>query len=505
MCVRKIGGVERVKQILVLSACIGLGVAVMPMLGCGDEDDSVALSESATADMLGAMKVPEGAPGAPMAPDVGFRVKEVGYYADWKLTKVLSGTVRPGATVFVKVVFSEPVQFTPADDSTARPILYYRVNKEKVRFRVAAHGAKGEDFVSGDVKPKGSGTDDYIGKFVVPDDATGRFRVEIGKMNANKDGETLPAFYAHKEWLEIAGVEEAQEPIVQKTSADTTAPMVVSITHSLDNEGDTEIAEGEPVFAGTDVYTIIQFSEPVTPVITFANGRKEGVFTLSGRGGVHWRGLCKPVRRKGTTFLCLQTVWEDSYEVTVLADTADLSGNRLAEDVAAPVLSVEERVVVPVPQEPVQPVVSVPEEMPESVPEEPSTQPEDDGDHLARAIAVARRIYERNQEIADLFYAGEINYQEYSSRLDIILIEESGLSYYNQYFEDAFLAEIYLKERPEYTLTVALGQYSRRGFTVEWMRLHFIYPEKTKEELLILFRESVRAGKVSIAHGQFWG
>lgn len=194
---KKIGGVERVKQILVLSACIALGVAVMTILGCGEEDDSATLSESGVADILSVMKVPEGAPGAPVAPQAGFRVQEVGYYADWKLTKELKGSVAPGTTVFVKVVFSEPVQFKPADDNTARPILYYRVDKERTRFRIAEHGAKGEDFVSGDAKPKGSGTDDYVCKVVVPE--TGRFRVEVGKLNMNEAGETLPAYYVHKD------------------------------------------------------------------------------------------------------------------------------------------------------------------------------------------------------------------------------------------------------------------------------------------------------------------
>ena len=352
----------------VLFAYVVFGIIVITLFGCGEADDPLKATEENPVT-IGSLKRTEAVPAAPAAPQSGFHIKEVGYYTDWKLTKPLSGNVTPGATIFLKVVFSEPIQFKPADDASARPILYYRINTDRFRYRVAKHGAGGEDFVSGDAKPLHSGTDDYICKFTVPQDATGRFRVEVGKLNANKDGTTLPAFYTHKEVLQIAAEVSAPKetpvtPAVQETVADEVAPVVLSIEHSLDESGRLEIDENEYIDAGADVFTIVRFSEPVTPVVTYATGRNEKRFTLAQRGGIHWRGTCKPMDVENTTFVCKQTAREDSYHVTVLADTADFNGNRLGEAVPSSILSVEPRVViVSIPQEiPVQPVTPVPEE-----------------------------------------------------------------------------------------------------------------------------------------------
>lgn len=357
---KKVERIVMVTQRIVLLACIALGIIVATILGCGETDDPVDLEESAAADTLGVMKMPEMVAAAPSAPQTGFYVKEVGYYADWKLSEPLSGAVTPGTKVFVKVVFSEPVKFVVADDDSARPILYYRTNKKRLRFRIAQHGASGEDFVSGDAKPWGGGTDDYIGKFVIPEDVTGRFRVEIGKWNMNEAGEPLPAFYVHDEELQIAEemsqptVQEpavpepaAPKPTVQTPAADTIPPTVLSIRHFLDDRREREIGEDELIPAGTDMFTVVEFSEPVTPSITYTpRNEEEKQFTLGQRGGVHWRGLCKPVDAESTTFLCRQYAWEDSYHITVLADTADRSGNPLGEDNISPVVSVGPRVVI---------------------------------------------------------------------------------------------------------------------------------------------------------------
>ena len=91
----------------------------------------------------------------------------------------------------------------------------------------------------------------------------------------------------------------------------------------------------------------MKFSESVAPVVSYTTRGNEKRFTLAQRGGIHWRGTCKPVDVENTTFVCRQTAREDSYQVTVLADTADLSGNRLGEAVVSPVLEVkpQERVV----------------------------------------------------------------------------------------------------------------------------------------------------------------
>ena len=150
-------------------------------------------------------------------------VKEVAYYKDWKLTKPLSGTVGPGTTFFIKVVFSEPMRFKAADNNTARPILYYRLNGKLIRFRIAKHGAGGKDFVSGDGKPWHNGVDDYICKYTVPVDVMGEFAFAVGKRNTDRDGNTLAGFYTHKERLDLGQAAEVPSP------AEITPPTVASI------------------------------------------------------------------------------------------------------------------------------------------------------------------------------------------------------------------------------------------------------------------------------------
>lgn len=183
--------------------CLFAFALLMTLIGCSDMEETIENPVT-----VGSLKyIEETVPAAPQAPGIGKPfVKEIDYYKDWKLTKPLSGTVKPGTTFWIKVVFSEPMQLKVADDNTARPILYYRTGKTLTRFRIAKRSAGGEDFVSGDAKPWRDGTDDYICKYTVPKEATGKFVVSVGKFNADKDGNTLSAFYTHKEQLTFGAV-----------------------------------------------------------------------------------------------------------------------------------------------------------------------------------------------------------------------------------------------------------------------------------------------------------
>ena len=112
------------------------------------------------------------------------------------------------------------MRFKPADDKSARPILYYRLNGKLIRFRIAKHGAGGKNFVSGDAKPFGGGTDDYVCKYTVPGDVTGEFGAAVGKFNADKDGNTLAKFYTHQKQVTLGvdnGVPGGQGgPVLQR-------------------------------------------------------------------------------------------------------------------------------------------------------------------------------------------------------------------------------------------------------------------------------------------------
>ena len=354
--------------VLLVASCL-IGTAII--IGCGEETEDPVTMEGASGT-LGVLKIPDTAPGAPqLIPEGTPTVKSVGYYSDWKLSKPIIGTVKPGKTIFIKVVFSEAMKHTVADDNTARPILYYRTGKTLTRFRIAKHGAKAEDFVSGDAKPWHSGTDDYICKYTVPKEATGKFVISVGKLNADRDGNTLPAFYTHKEKLQIGEPmtpPSREKPTEQKQVGDTVPPTVLSVTHYLDKRRSREVDASDTVPDGTDVYTVVRFSESVTPMITYKTGNSiDRNYTLSQqRHGTHWRGVCKPTDADGTSFLCYATAWEDAFSVTITTETSDPSGNHLVEAVTAPPLQVRPVVITgPTPVVVADPVVPTPQPVPQ--------------------------------------------------------------------------------------------------------------------------------------------
>ena len=156
------------------------------------------------------LQAPQGA-GAPF-------VKSVSFYKDWQLTQPLNTRVEPGTTLYTKIVFSEPMQLRVADDSSARPVLYYHIAGERIRYRIARHGAGGADFVSGDAKPLHSGTDDYICKYTIPEGATGEFRTLVGKLSADTSGNTMETFYTHPARLTIGNMDVT--PLIGTVSRD---------------------------------------------------------------------------------------------------------------------------------------------------------------------------------------------------------------------------------------------------------------------------------------------
>ncbi|MDE0009980.1 MAG: hypothetical protein OXU36_02475 [Candidatus Poribacteria bacterium] len=192
------------KNLLVLATGL-YALVVFTLIGCGtaEEDPLESSAPEQTRNSINPTQM-SAIPAAPPAPTDGTPfVKEVGYYRDWKLTQPLTGTIPPSTTLYTKVVFSEPMQHLPATDNTARPILYYRINQQRTRYRIAAHGARGEDFVSGAAKPRGTSTQTFICKYTVHPDDTGTFRLEVGKRSADRQGNPLAAFYVHSSTLQL--------------------------------------------------------------------------------------------------------------------------------------------------------------------------------------------------------------------------------------------------------------------------------------------------------------
>lgn len=348
-------------------------------LGCGEGEDPLEpmeiKSDTIVESFGGMKKVPNTAPGAPMVqvPEGTPTVKAVGYYSDWRLTEPLSGTVVPGTTFFVKIVFSEAMKFKAANDNAARPILYYRHRKQQHRFRIAEHGASGEDFVSGDAKPLGGGTDDYICKYTVPADATGKFRIEIGKFNADLEGNNLPAFHIHAAQLQFGQPAktttppptEPETPAVPtevvpvdtgqpQPSEDSQPPRVVEAGFYRDPNLTQPITDAI-VPPGTSIYTKVVFSEPMQhrsvniisarPVLSFVkNDRVHRYRVRSGQTRLRAlaSGDCKPIGDSTIEYICKYTVvasdW-GTFTLKVGEESTNTAGVRLAVPyVHAPVL-----------------------------------------------------------------------------------------------------------------------------------------------------------------------
>ena len=189
------------------------------LTGCSETEESVVTDN--TLETVGSRKMPEAAtPAAPEMPGVGIpKVTEVSFYKDWKLTKPMTQAVAPGTQVFIKVVFSEPMKHNVSDGKQARPILYYKEEgKKMVQFKMAAHGAGGKDFIPGDAKPLGGGTDDYLCKYTVPEAGT-EVAFMVGKLSVDLQGNTLAAFYRHSVKLQVQ-TERTKQPIPIEPSVD---------------------------------------------------------------------------------------------------------------------------------------------------------------------------------------------------------------------------------------------------------------------------------------------
>ena len=308
---------------------------VCAILGCGDTEDPLKPIDSTDKHFssIAATKIPPvasvAAAPAALATTGTPSVTSVSYYTDWKLTKPLTGTVAPGTTFYTKIVFSEPMTLITADDNTARPILYYQIEGQRTRYRIAKHGASGADFQSGDAKPKGSGTQTFVCKYTVPAEMTGTFKTAVGKLSTDTDGNPLAKFYVDTQKLQLG------------TSIAVTAPTVTEVGF-YSNWQLTRRITGV-VESGDTVYTKVVFSEPMThvpgdadaarPVLSFLLNETETGYRVLKSGSLG-SGDCKPKGKDLTTWLCKWMVGaEDGGTFTVKVGEASTSqpGVGLAE------------------------------------------------------------------------------------------------------------------------------------------------------------------------------
>ncbi len=245
----------KLKRILLFIAC----VSTILLTGCSETEETTMLGsvDSSALNTVGKMKKPEhiDAPAAPQMPGVGTpSVTGVSYYSDARLTKPLSGTIKQGKTIYTKVVFSEPMKHTASDEKNARPILSFLIDGKATRYRIKPHRTSGKNFQSGDCKPLGNGTDDYICKYTVQADDAGMFSLKVGKFSMDSNGNTLANTYTHETTLQLgqqtaptvdyykivdAGLERAHKELVKfRVKYDT--PL--------------EFLEAEAEFLGADIF-----------------------------------------------------------------------------------------------------------------------------------------------------------------------------------------------------------------------------------------------------------
>ena len=318
---------KTLEDFLTVAISATLFLSFLAITGCGsDEDEAVIEPQNALALTVGEMKTPETAPGAPqLAVPAGTpTVTSVGYYSDWQLTKPIKTAVS-GDTIYTKVVFSEPMRHIVADDQTARPVLYYRIDGKLTRYRVAAHGASGDNFQSRDAKPKDAGTTTFICKYTVQADALGKFTLSVGKLSTDTEGNTLAAFYTHKEKVQI------REP-------DTTPPEVVEVQWYHDAELTQPITD--TVYAGEDIYTKIVFSEAMKVVAGSNNQSRPILYYQIGRERTRYHIITDGALQNntaktedGVTFLCKNTVPDvtnTTLQIMVGKFSVDRAGNTLS-------------------------------------------------------------------------------------------------------------------------------------------------------------------------------
>lgn len=81
--------------------------------------------------------------------------------------------------------------------------------------------------------------------------------------------------------------------------------------------------------------------------------------------------------------------------------------------------------------------------------------------------------------------------------IDSILIEESGLDFFDYVFVRN-LAGIYAEENPETAERIQTNRFLLRSIAITFLEIYFQDSEKTLDEIIEIFRQSVRNGQVSM-------
>ena len=112
-----------------------------------------------------------------------------------------------------------------------------------------------------------------------------------------------------------------------------------------------------------------------------------------------------------------------------------------------------------------------------------------------RARTVMDDLERRSSEFLLKALEEKLDFPAIEEDLDKIFLERTGFA--KEFVSRALLHGIYLEEKPEDEALVRTGWVDRE-LAEEWLRLTFAFPERSEQELLGLFRESVREKGISI-------
>ena len=265
---------------------IGLLISVLAITGCDEANmmkpvapvDGTDPGEPTDPTTNGEVKQPE-----PTEPSDPPTVTEVGWYSDWQLKQSVVGDAHAGDTLYIKVVFSEPVAHIVADDATARPAIGLIVNDVAMRFRVVASGAS---LQSGDCKPLQSGTDDYICKYTVPADTTGTLTLQVNGTAVSTLDIATPTVAIGSAVQENNGsvtVSGTSTDIPEGTTVTVTLGDTVTATATTDSAGAWTVTvpaiEAETLTAGTVAITATATDATATGSVEYVVATTYGIPT----------------------------------------------------------------------------------------------------------------------------------------------------------------------------------------------------------------------------------
>ena len=258
-----------------------------------------------------------------------------GFFGEAATTNTVTGALKPGDDVYMRVVFDEVMRQVAGTGSSRQPALRYWTkapsdsNYTYGNFKNVASSATLND---GECKPMAAITDypagtRFVCRYTVPTGNDGDFGYSVSTDSKDRAGNALAANFTS----------------TKKLTRDGVAPTVSSAAYYSDANASTSLSG--TVKGGSDVYTKVTFSENVGHTAsTGASARPEINYKIGSGSDVQYdivantatlaSGECKPTSAApAKVYLCRYTVGgSDSGTLGFEVDTGttDVPGNALA-------------------------------------------------------------------------------------------------------------------------------------------------------------------------------